>query len=391
MAVLGILAINLAGYAGPPAEVYRPVSHGTPPALDAAVYALGLVLFEGKMRALFAILFGAGIEAFVARADAAGRDALALQLRRLFWLAVFGYLHFLLFWWGDILFDYAVAGVAALAVRQLPAKALVAAALIVFTAWQANGSLGEIAPAVAEARAASGIASAREVAGLASYRARTAAAAASDLAQARTGFGAQIAAKLADRPFAPLTGAWAEFGEALPYMLIGIALLRSGFFARWPRARLGWTAAACLLLGGIPTLAFAAWAWMHGYPIAAMRLAINHALSFPHLLMALGYAALLVLGAPRILATALGRRLCAAGRAALSNYLGMTIVMTAIFYGWGLGLVGRVGTSAQAGFVLLGWALMLAWSAPWLRRYRRGPLEWLWRSLTEWRVLRFRT
>jgi uncharacterized protein len=64
--------------------------------------------------------------------------------------------------------------------------------------------------------------------------------------------------------------------------------------------------------------------------------------------------------------------------------------MTAIFYGWGLGLVGTVGHAGQLTFVLLGWAFMLSWSKPWLTQFRQGPLEWLWRSLTERRVLPIR-
>ena len=75
---------------------------------------------------------------------------------------------------------------------------------------------------------------------------------------------------------------------------------------------------------------------------------------------------------------------------AFSNYIGTTIVMTAIFYGWGLGLVGTVSRVAQLPFLLLAWALMLVWSLPWLARFRQGPLEWLWRSLTEGRRLPFR-
>ena len=54
------------------------------------------------------------------------------------------------------------------------------------------------------------------------------------------------------------------------------------------------------------------------------------------------------------------------------------------------GLEGHVGRVGQLGFVLAGWGLMLAWSAPWLARFRQGPLEWLWRSLTEWRVMGMR-
>jgi uncharacterized protein len=72
---------------------------------------------------------------------------------------------------------------------------------------------------------------------------------------------------------------------------------------------------------------------------------------------------------------------------AFTNYIATTVVMTAIFYGWGLGLMGQVGHAGQLLFVLFGWALMLAWSGPWLARFRQGPLEWLWRSLTEGRPL----
>ncbi|MCX7865300.1 MAG: DUF418 domain-containing protein, partial [Novosphingobium sp.] len=60
-----------------------------------------------------------------------------------------------------------------------------------------------------------------------------------------------------------------------------------------------------------------------------------------------------------------------------------------IFHGWGLGLAGSVGHATQWLWVAFGWALMLAWSEPWLRRFRRGPLEWLWRSLAEMRPLAF--
>ena len=64
--------------------------------------------------------------------------------------------------------------------------------------------------------------------------------------------------------------------------------------------------------------------------------------------------------------------------------------MTFIFHGWGLGFYARYGRFELLGFVLLGWALMLAWSAPWLARFRYGPLEWLWRCLTYWQLFPLR-
>jgi uncharacterized protein len=77
----------------------------------------------------------------------------------------------------------------------------------------------------------------------------------------------------------------------------------------------------------------------------------------------------------------LRRRIEAAGRAAFTNYLGTSLLMTALFDGWGLGLFGRIERIGLYPIVFAAWALMLAWSAPWLARYRFGPLEWLWRSL----------
>ncbi len=381
IAVLGILAINIAGFAGPSAGTDTPwLPHRASPA-DEAVFALGFVLFEGKMRALFSILFGASMLLFVERAESARRDGEMLQLRRLGWLALFGYLHYVLFWWGDILFVYAISGVFALPLRRLPNPALLALALAIFVAWHGWGMIDS----VAELRG--GVPPAARQQALSATLLRMQA----ETALAQSGFMAQILAKLATAPGWPLVMTLYTIGETLPLMLLGMVLLRSGFFSGdWPRARSIAMASAGLIMGTAYTLALLGWAWPHHFPPLVMPDVLAYWAAPGHLLMALGYLGAIMLAAPRLIATCPGRRLSAAGRMAFSNYLGTTMMMTAIFDGWGLGLYGHVPPARQPLFVLGGWALMLGWSAPWLARFRQGPLEWAWRSLTEWQPMPMR-
>ncbi|MCK9543280.1 MAG: DUF418 domain-containing protein [Novosphingobium sp.] len=390
VAVLGILAVNIAGFSGPSAAVYTPHAIHPPSLAGDTTFAAMLVAFEGKMRALFTILFGAGLLLFVERAEATGRDGAALQMQRLSWLALFGYLHFLLLWWGDILFLYAVAGMFALALRNMPSWPMLLLALVIFTLWQASGVAGDWDAVRIEHAVAGGTATGAETGWFAERMARRQAVIDSETARQALSFGALMADKLHTMPFYPLRVVWIAMGETLPWMMVGMLLLRTGFFAgQWPRAAMRGLAAAGIGLGGAATMAFAIWAWDNAFPVEAMSMAINYALGFPHLLMGLGYLSLLMSAAPRLMATRIGRRLIAAGRMAFSNYIGCSLVMTALFHGWGLGLAGKVPVAAEPLFVVLGWMLMLGWSKPWLARFRQGPLEWLWRSLTEKRWIAF--
>ena len=80
----------------------------------------------------------------------------------------------------------------------------------------------------------------------------------------------------------------------------------------------------------------------------------------------------------------------AAGRAAFTNYLGTSVVMMLVFEGWAGGLFGELTRPGLYVVVAAAWVLMLAWSKPWLARFRYGPLEWLWRSLTYGRIMPLR-
>ena len=391
VAVLGILAVNIAGFAGPSASTLTPhIPHAASP-LDEASFAVTFLLFEGKMRALFTILFGASLLLFIERAEANGRDGDLLQLRRLGWLLVFGLLHYFLFWWGDILFIYGVAGILALFARELPPRPMLVAALITFAAWHLAGLIGSLPDVRAEERVRLAVASVSEARSHAQFIAAFTERAAGELAEYRLGFAEQLGIKLSKRPFRLIETSWPNLGETVPLVLIGMVLLRSGFFSgAWPRRRLTALAVTCGVTGAAMTLALLGWLWPRHFPPRAMSVTLLYAAALPHLLMALAYAALLVLAAPWLAGTRLGKRFVAAGRMAFTNYIATTALMTAIFYGWGLGLVGTIGHAGQGAFVLLGWALMLIWSQPWLSHFRQGPLEWLWRSLTERRLLPLR-
>jgi uncharacterized protein len=78
--------------------------------------------------------------------------------------------------------------------------------------------------------------------------------------------------------------------------------------------------------------------------------------------------------------------LAAVGRMALSNYLAQSVICGVIFYGWGFGWHGEVGYAAQLLVVAVIWAAQCIWSPLWLSRFRFGPMEWLWRSLTYWKL-----
>ena len=387
VAILGILAVNIEGFAGPMAATVTPEWNGAATGADRFAFAATMLLFEGKMRALLSLLFGASLLLFIARAEKKGENGDVLQLRRLIWLAVIGYLHFLL-WWGDILFTYALAGFFALLLRHLPVKVLVPAALLAFTAWHGSGMAASMEPVLAEIRLEAGMAMPLEKARLLKEGGQAQADSRAELQREAGGLPALVQYKLTHEPGFPLTLAIMTMGETLPLMLIGMALFRSGIFTGGWQCRQLWAMAlGGISFGGLLTLALIGIAWSHLFPTVMMQAILGWWAAVPHLVMALGYTAALILLAQNYRGGWLGTRIAAVGRMALTNYLGCTLVFTGIFYGWGLGLIGTVPERWLWVFVLGGWIAMLVCSKRWLDQHAQGPVEWAWRSLTHWRRL----
>jgi uncharacterized protein len=387
VAILGILLLNIVGFAWPEIVYVSPRAPTGPvsPA-DDWTYLAVLVFADGKFRGLFSLLFGASMLLFVERADAKGVDGASLQRRRLAWLGLFGLLHYFLIWWGDILFLYAVCGFIVLALRHWTPRQMAVRALAIYAA----GAIGLGALTFGPAAPWLGLSPmpGQSAEGFVAAYAQEARA---ELQAVRGSWPEQVARAVRDEWSGPLLTLAISWFETVPLMLIGMALFRTGFFGGgWDRARLRRWAWVGIVGGLILTVPLAAWLWREDFPLALVLFAWLGALPFGRLASVIGYAALFVLAARRFGDTALGQRVIACGRMAFSNYIGTSLVMTFIFHGWGLGLFARYDRFELLGFVALGWVLMLAWSKQWLARFRYGPLEWLWRSLTYRELAPFR-
>ena len=392
IAVMGILAANIVAF-GQPFSAYMYPSAFQVPHGDASgwMWIAQFVLIDGKMRGLFTLLFGAGLYLFMEKAWARGATRW-LQFRRLIWLLVFGLIHFFFIWRGDILTYYALIGMAALLCLRWAARtqlvvglityvvgALLYGAMMIPLAYIADTPFGEGA-AFAEMR--QGLEEQKQFA-LDDDAAFAALKTAGDYA-------GMTAHRFAEHGFEPFANVALFALETFPLMLIGMALYRYGFFSGGIAAgklrRWGW---AGLLAGGALHLLIGLWVKAGGFTYYGTLAAFMGWSPLPRLLMVLGIAALLAVYGARAHGW-LGQRVSAAGRAAFTNYLGTSLVMAAVFHGWGLGLFGKLNRPELYLVVALACIAMLAWSKPWLDRFRYGPLEWLWRSLTYGRLFSLR-
>lgn len=382
VAVLGILAINVTGFWGPLLATFSPAMPRLEPG-GALWFATAYVLFEGKMRGLFTLLFGASMMLFADAAERRGAHPDLMQARRLVWLMLFGYAHYALLWWGDILLPYAVCGTLAFALRRLAPEPLAASALLLFLASHGLQMIGDLAAIATETRVLAGHGTPAETGEQAAMMGRIAASIAADTHILHAPFLEALRIRLATAPLLPLENLGATFFETFPLMLLGMALLRMGLFTgEWSHAALRRMALIGIGAGGAASAALIGWAAMRHFPPGTMFAVMGSLAAMPHLAMTLGYLAALLLLWPRLQESTVGKRLAAAGRCAFTNYLGTTCVMSALFSSWGFGLGGVLPRAALPLVVLGGWALMLAWPAWWLARYGQGPLEALWRRLT---------
>lgn len=362
-ALFGVLLVNLLTAFRVPLLQHLADFHTHPGRANQIVDLACGVFLEEKAITIFSTLFGVGMAIQCERSRERGAGYAWLGLRRLLTLAVLGLLHSIFIWNGDILTLYALAGLLVLPALFLPERAglAVAAVLLLLRALPLHLPLPQLPWEALRGHSAQ----ATRIYAHGSYR---------EILPFRLHETAVV--------FIPL------LGQILPrtmgLMLLGQSLWRRGILREPERHRtlLRGVAGLGIPLGVLVNCGQAAAAYAE--QSLAPWTGLLDALSTTPL--ALGYAAALLLLLQR---PAVRRTLNAAesvGRMALSCYLSQSVILGLVFYGYGLGLFGRLGSAAAAPLGFLIYGLQMIGSRLWLRRYRFGPVEWLWRAATYGRL-----
>lgn len=377
-ALLGILLVNMglfsSSWIGFAVGLPRGSSAG-----DALAEFVIAALCTSKFYPLFSLLFGFGMSIQLERAQRRGASFPRWFVRRMLALLAFGLAHALLLWNGDILVTYALIGLVLVLFRNVPPRLLLVWAAVLlaipFVLGLSNGILGAIF-------------SRSLMAGLGNFDVNAMLA---DLARrtvdvyARGTWPEIFVWRAVEWMILSAATFFATSPQILGLFLLGVYAGKSGIFRDVESHATLFRAGLRLGLGvGLPANVLSAAA------LAAGRGDIFS--PFLNLAQPLHLAVGPLLAAGYVSAFALLTRnpawlrrlapLAAAGRMALSNYLMQSLICTTIFYSYGLGLFGRVGALAGMGLSLVIWLVQLAISAAWLRAFRYGPAEWLWRALT---------
>ncbi len=361
-ALFGILLVNMQGYGWP---IYLAGLQEWPRFVDRLADWAIRFFAEGKFYPLFSFLFGFGLTIQMARAEAHGARFVPLYVRRLVVLLIIGAAHALLLWVGDILVTYALLGFFLMVFRNRSQKTL-----IVWIVLSLLMSILLNEQSFAQVDAMDRLRAQRTI-----------------QVYAHGTFADMVHQRIRDLRFV-----YAIEPFFAPHVF---ALFLLGLYA----GRRG-------ILQDIPShLPFVRrlWPWALGIGLVGNVLFViarEHPDQSGSLLPEFVGPAALMVGGPALTAfymsaimllvqkEAWGKRLAplaAVGRMALSNYLLQSLVCTTIFYSYGLGLYGKVGPAPGVALTVAIYLVQIPLSVWWLRRFRFGPLEWLWRSLTYWR------
>ena len=391
-ALFGILMMNINGMGLGPAYD-NPTIAGGATGINLWTWFVINVGFEGTQRALFSILFGAGVILLSSRLEAAGRsDAGDVFFRRNLWLIGFGLINsWVLLWGGDILYYYGITALFLYAFRNLPGRTLLVlgvGALMLGAAWSALDTkrllnlheeaevAQQVAPAARTEEQSKTIKKWEE-----KSRDGPTPAAYAQLRKSNTAsYTSALLARAERIKHAQSWYLYRYFFDIFGMMMIGMALFRLGVLTLEARTR----TYAAMVLGGYAigltvNVLEARWIMSNGFTaLAYYQAGISYDLS--RLAMTMGHLGLLMLFLRSGILPFVRRSMAAVGRMALTNYLTHSVIALIIFVF--LGYWGALERHQLYFIVLAIWIAQFIASPIWLRNYHFGPVEWLWRYLT---------
>ncbi len=376
VAVLGILLMNIRAYSMIYASYLNPLAWGDFTGMNKAVWIMNHIFSEGKFIAIFSMLFGAGVVLIGRKAEEKGKGGLGLHLSRNMWLIFFGCIHAYLLWYGDILFTYGVCSIPVFFMRKISPRKLLIIGLLLVLVGSSMFMLAGLTLDTWPPEAKAGI------------------------KQDWTPGQEKI-----DKEISYSRGDWASHVAFRFPKVLSMQTVMLIFY-------IGWLVTGLMLIGmglfkwgvfsGERTVNFYKKGFIYSFVpgialiVSGMVKHFEHDFSFEYsmflgsqfnywgaIFISFSYVCLLIFLYKKGYAKRVMEILKTVGRMALSNYLLQTIICVLIFYGPpGFGLFCRVERWEQLLIVLFVWGLLVTFSVWWMKRFRFGPFEWIWRTLT---------
>jgi uncharacterized protein len=407
IALLGILLMNIPYFGLPEPAFDNLVLMNEMGTINQKVWYFINMVPEGTQRAIFSILFGAGIILFISRLEKRMEGMMPAEyfIRRQLWLVVFGLFNaFILLWPGDILFQYGILGIIAFVFRRLSVKKLLLAAgvcLLLMTARE-NLDLHRTQLKIQKGEAIAKIDTTKiklteeqkdELGAMTGIKEK------SDTAGLRKEMKKNLAASLGsyNKVYERISNisAYFEFQytyyglwDILLFMFLGMAFFKNGYVTGQAKTSVYlWMAIVGLGLGIVLTyfrlqpildVKFNRFDYLHNvkfemYELSRMLRSIG-LFGFIMLLYKLGWF------------NGLFKLMQPVGQMAFTNYLMQSLMSNLFFLGIGFGMMGKLQRYEIYYVVFAIWIIEIIWSHIWLRFFRFGPLEWCWRSLTYWKL-----
>lgn len=406
IAILGILLMNIPGFGLPHPAIFD-YSLNEQSRLNYFLwYVFGPGVFEGSQRAIFSMLFGAGAIIFITRLEkrTTGLMPAELFLRRQLWLLLFGLFNaYVLLWFWDILYAYAICGIILFAFRRLQPKYLLIASgicLLLMTARE-NRDLykqksvitkGEMVAAIDTTKIKLNDKQKEQLASFEGFKERSKPESKKknvekDLQVVRGSY-AEIYESRSNRAEQGETAGMFHFltWDILLFMFLGMAFFKLGIFQGEAKIKVyAWMAVLGLGVGLPLSYLFVINDVNHHFNwfeiIKTKKFEFYELQRFVHSIGIFGVIMLLYKSRLFKWFFALMRPV---GQMAFTNYLMQSLICGFFFYGIGLGYFGKLQIYELYYVVVAVWVLEIIWSHIWLRYFRFGPLEWAWRSLTYW-------